>query len=153
MLKFDWARRAGFSLFCALESMRVAMDRMRVLLADDHPRILSRLTDLLEPEFKVIAVVGDGQSLIETAESLQPDLIITDISMPILSGIEAVKRIIQRTPQAKIIFLTVHTNPEYVQEALELGAVGYVFKSRLVSDLLLAISEVLENRTYVSSSP
>ena len=68
------------------------MDRMRVLLADDHPRILSRLTDLLEPEFKVIAVVGDGQSLIETAKSLQPDLIITDISMPILSGIEAASR-------------------------------------------------------------
>ncbi len=132
--------------------MKVAINRIRVLLADDHPSNLSRLTDLLEPEFKVIAVVGDGQSLIETAESLQPDLIITDISMPILSGIEAVKRIIQRTPQAKIIFLTVHTNPDYVQEALELGAVGYVFKSHLVSDLQLAIGEVLEGRTYVSSS-
>ena len=132
--------------------MRVTIDRMRVLLADDHPRILSRLTDLLEPEFKVIAVVGDGQSLIETAKSLQPDLIITDISMPILSGIEAAKKILQHTPQTKIIFLTVHTDPDYVQEALELGAVGYVFKSRLVSDLRLAISEVLEGRTYVSPS-
>ena len=129
------------------------MDRIRVLLADDHPRILSRLTDLLEPEFKVIAVVGDGQSLIETAESLQPDLIITDISMPILSGIEAARKIIQSTPQTKIIFLTVHTDPDYVREALELGAVGYVFKSRLVSDLRLAIDEVLEKQTYVSSSP
>jgi len=133
--------------------MRAAADRTRVLLADDHPRILSRLTDLLEPEFKVIAVVGDGQSLIEMAESLQPDLIITDISMPILSGIEAARRIIQSTPQAKIIFLTVHTDPDYVREALELGAVGYVVKSRLVSDLQLAIGEVLEGRTYVSSSP
>jgi len=132
--------------------MQVAMDRIRVLLADDHPRILSRLTDLLEPEFKVVAVVGDGQSLVETAESLQPDLIITDISMPILSGIEATKNIMQGTPRTKIIFLTVHTNPDYVQEALELGAVGYVFKSRLVSDLQLAIGEVLEGRTYVSSS-
>ena len=129
------------------------MDRIRVLLADDHPRILSRLTDLLEPEFKVIAVVGDGQSLIETAESLQPDLIITDISMPILSGIEAARKIIQSTPQTKIIFLTVHTDPDYVREALELGAAGYVFKSRLVSDLRLAIDEVLEDQTYVSSSP
>ena len=129
------------------------MDRIRVLLADDHPRILSRLTDLLEPEFKVIAVVGDGQSLIETAESLQPDLIITDISMPILSGIEAAKTILRCTPQTKIIFLTVHTDPDYVREALELGAVGYVFKSRLVSDLQPAIDEVLEGRTYVSSSP
>ncbi len=128
------------------------MDRSRVLLADDHPRILSRLTDLLEPEFKVIAVVGDGQSLVEMAESLQPDLIITDISMPILSGLEAAKKIVQSAPQTKIIFLTVHTNPDYVREALELGAVGYVFKSRLVSDLRLAISEVLEGRTYVSSS-
>ncbi len=127
------------------------MGRMRVLLADDHPRILSRLTDLLEPEFKVVAVVGDGQSLVETAESLQPDLIITDISMPVLSGIEAAKKIIQSTPETKIIFLTVHTNPDYVQEALELGAVGYVFKSNLVSDLQLAIGEVLEGRTYVSS--
>ena len=133
--------------------MRATMDRIRVLLADDHPRILSRLTDLLEPEFKVIAVVGDGQSLIEMAESLQPDLIITDISMPILSGIEAARKIIQSTPQAKIIFLTVHTDPDYVREALELGAVGYVVKSRLVSDLQLAIGEVLEGRTYVSSSP
>ena len=129
------------------------MDRMRVLLADDHPRILSRLTDLLEPEFKVIAVVGDGQSLIETAKSLQPDLIITDISMPILSGIEAAKKILQRTPQTKIIFLTVHTDPDDVREALELGAVGYVFKSRLVSDLRSAIVEALDGRTYVSPSP
>ena len=133
--------------------MRAAADRTRVLLADDHPRILSRLTDLLEPEFKVIAVVGDGQSLIETAENLQPDLIITDISMPILSGIEAVKNIMKSTPQTKIIFLTVHTDPDYVREALELGALGYIFKSRLVSDLQLAIGEVLEGRTYVSSSP
>ncbi len=131
--------------------MRAAADRTRVLLADDHPRILSRLTDLLEPEFKVIAVVGDGQSLIEMAESLQPDLIITDISMPILSGIEAARKIMQSTPQAKIIFLTVHADPDYVREALELGAVGYVVKSRLVSDLQLAIGEVLEGRTYVSS--
>ncbi len=126
---------------------------MRVLLADDHPRILSRLNDLLEPEFKVIAVVGDGQSLIETAKSLQPDLIITDISMPILSGIEAAKKILQHTPQTKIIFLTVHIDPDYVRDALELGAVGYVFKSHLVSDLRLAIEEVLKDRTYVSSSP
>ncbi len=133
--------------------MGVAMDRIRVLLADDHPRILSRLTDLLEPEFKVIAVVGDGQSLIEMAESLQPDLIITDISMPILSGIEAAKRIMKSTPQTKIIFLTVHTDPDYVQEALELGAVAYILKSRLVSDLRLAIGEVLEGRTYLASSP
>ena len=132
--------------------MRTAADRTRVLLADDQPRILSQLTDLLEPEFKVIAAVGDGQSLIEMAESLQPDLIITDISMPILSGLEAAKKILQSEPQTKIIFLTVHTNPDYVQEALELGAVGYVFKSNLVSDLQLAIGEVLEGRTFVSSS-
>lgn len=97
-------------------------------------------------------MVGDGQSLVEMAESLQPDLIITDISMPILSGIEAAKKIIQSTPETKIIFLTVHTNPDYVQEALELGAVRYVFKSNLVSDLQLAIGEVLEGRTYVSAS-
>ena len=129
------------------------MGRIRVLLADDHPRILSRLTDLLEPEFRVIAVVGDGQSLIETAKSLQPDLIITDISIPIFSGIDAARKIMQTTPKTKIIFLTVHTDPDYVRAALELGAVGYVFKSRLVSDLQLAIGEVLEGRTYVSSSP
>ena len=129
------------------------MDRIRVLLADDHPRILSRLTGLLEPEFKVIAVVGDGQSLIETAKSLQPDLVITDISIPIFSGIEAARKIMQTTPKTKIIFLTVHTDPDYVHAALELGAVGYVLKSRLVSDLQPAIGEVLEGRTYVSSSP
>ena len=73
--------------------------------------------------------------------------------MPILSGIEAAKKFLQHTPQTKIIFWTVHTDPDYVREALELGAVGYVFKSHLVSDLQLAIGEVLEGRTYVSASP
>ena len=97
-------------------------------------------------------MVGDGQSLVEMAESLQPDLIITDISMPILSDLEAAKKIMQGTPLTKIILLTVHTDPDYVQEALELGAVRYVVKSNLVSDLQLAIGEVLEGRTYVSAS-
>ncbi len=97
-------------------------------------------------------MVGDGQSLVEMAESLQPDLIITDISMPILSDLEAAKKIMQSTPLTKIILLTVHTDPDYVREALELGAVRYVFKSNLVSDLQLAIGEVLEGRTYVSAS-
>ena len=129
------------------------MRRIQILLADDDQRILDWLTTLLEPEFEVVATVGNGRSLIETAESLRPDLIITDISMPILCGIEAAKEVMKSRPQTKIIFLTVHNDPDYIQEALKLGAAGYVFKSCLVSDLKVAISEVLESRTYVSSQP
>ncbi len=129
------------------------VDRIRILLADDHPTMLKQLIDLLEPEFEIAGAVEDGRSLVEAAESLQPDLIITDISMPILSGIEAVRKVIKSRPQAKIVFLTVHTDPDYIQEALELGVMGYVFKSGLASDLEVAIQEVLAGRTFVSSQP
>jgi DNA-binding NarL/FixJ family response regulator len=129
------------------------VDKIRILLAEDHPTMLEQLIDLLETEFEIAAAVEDGRSLVEAAETLQPDLIITDISMPILSGIEATRKVIKSRPQANIVFLTVHTDSDYIQEALELGVRGYVFKSHLASDLQVAIQEVLAGRTFVSSQP
>ena len=124
--------------------------RMRVLLADDHPEILDYLRALLEPEFEVVATVGDGNALIAAAETLAPDVIVTDIAMPGLNGIAAAAQIIGTNPAARIVFVTVYNDPELVQRGLATGALGYVLKLRAGDDLVPAIHAVLRGERHLS---
>jgi len=112
--------------------------------------LLNAVISLLEPTFEVVGRVGDGQSLFEAAMKLQPDIIISDISMPILSGIEAANKLKVSDSRAKIVFLTVHSDPELVHACLATGALGYVVKSRMATDLVPAIREARAGRIFIS---
>lgn len=126
------------------------MRKIRILLADDHRRLLELVQGLLEPTFDVVRCVEDGESLVEAAGKLQPDVIVTDISMPKLNGIEAADRLRESGSLSKIVFLTVHTDPDFVQAALKTGALAYVSKLRINSDLVVAIGEAVAGRMFVS---
>ena len=128
------------------------MNRPRVLLADDHLMMREKVTRMLESEFDIIGAVTDGEALLEEAAELDPDIVILDITMPGLPGIEAARRLRETGSHAKIVFLTVHDDPDFIREALTTGALGYVVKPRLASDLLAAIRESLEGRSFVSPS-
>jgi DNA-binding NarL/FixJ family response regulator len=128
------------------------MNRMRILLADDHREMLDRVAAFLQSEFEVVGKVQDGQSLIEAATKLEPDVLVVDISMPVLSGIEATRQLKKEGCKTKVVFLTVHDEPDFARASLEAGALGYVVKSRLVSDLIVAIQEALAGRRFVSPS-
>ena len=123
---------------------------MSILLADDHPGFPGLVEDLLKPTFEVIGIVFDGESLVQASSRLNPDIILTDISMPILSGFEAVDRLRKWGSTAKVIFLTAHSDPDFVRAGLATGASGYVFKLRVATDLLVAIREVLEGHIFIS---
>jgi DNA-binding NarL/FixJ family response regulator len=128
----------------------ITMKRMRVFLADDHEAVLRATAALLGPDFEIVGTATDGQSLIESTLRLKPDLLIVDISMPVLSGIEAIRRLRQTGATAKVVFLTVHDDPDFAQAAIAAGASGYVIKPRMASDLIPAIKEVLAGRSFVS---
>ena len=125
---------------------------MRVLLADDHRRLLEVTRGLLEPTFDVVGCVEDGESLVEAAGRLQPGIIVTDISMPKLNGIEAADRLRESGSPSKIVFLTAHVDPDFVQAALKTGALAYVTKFRINTDLSVAMGEVLAGHIFVSPS-
>jgi DNA-binding NarL/FixJ family response regulator len=105
---------------------------------------------ILEPEFQVVGTVHDGQALLEAADALRPDVVIIDISMGMLNGLEAARLLTRRESQPKIVFLTVHQDQEFVEEAFSVGALGYVVKPRLGTDLLPAVREALAGRAFVS---
>lgn len=128
------------------------LSKIRVLLADDHGGVLDTVARLLVPEFDVVGAVTDGNGLLSAAERLKPDVVIVDISMPILNGIEAVRRLMESGSQAQVVFLTVHESSDYVRAALATGALGYVVKPRLGVDLNVAIKEVHGGRSYLSPS-
>jgi DNA-binding NarL/FixJ family response regulator len=123
---------------------------VRVLLADDNPSMLQAARRILEPEFQVVGTVNAGEALLEAADALRPDVFILDISMGMLNGLEAARLLTRTESKAKIIFLTVHQDQEFVEEAFSVGALGYVVKPRLGTDLLLAVREALMGRTFVS---
>ena len=128
------------------------LGKIRVLLADDHGGVLDTVARLLVPEFDVVGAVTDGNGLLSAAERLKPDVVIVDISMPILNGIEAVRRLMESGSQAQVVFLTVHESSDYVRAALATGALGYVVKPRMGVDLNVAIKEVHGGRSYLSPS-
>lgn len=128
----------------------VEMERPRILLADDELAMLDRIQRLLEGEFRIVGRVQDGESLVEAARKLDPDLIIADISMPGLNGFQAARRLKGDAPAIKIIFLTVHEEWVAVSEALKIGVDGYVIKRSAGRDLVPAIREVLEGHCFIS---
>ncbi len=129
------------------------MKRSTILIADDHAVVVEGLRRMLEPpEFEVVGVARDGRALLQAAARLQPDVIIADIAMPLLNGIDAAREIHKQNRKPKIIFLTMHPETAYATAALAAGAAGYVLKSAAGEELINAIHDVLHGRTYVSKS-
>ncbi len=128
------------------------MKKTRVLLADDHKFITEGLKGILEPEYEVAGIVEDGQALVREARRLQPDVIVVDISMPKLNGIEAVRKIKEEGSEAKVIFLTMHPDVTYASRALEAGGDGFVLKHSAPEELLVAIEKALDNKTFITES-
>jgi DNA-binding NarL/FixJ family response regulator len=126
------------------------MKRPCVLLADDHTLVVEGLRKILEPECDVVGAVEDGRSLLEAAVQLKPDIILLDISMPLLNGVEAARRLRDTVPGVKVIFVTMHADATYVAEAFRAGASGYVLKRCASLELLHAIRQVLQGRAYVT---
>ena len=126
------------------------MKKTRVLLADDHKIILEGLRGLLEPEFEIVGNVEDGRALVEATQRLHPDVVVVDISMPLLNGIEAVRQIRKINRQIKIVFLTMHPDVTYATMAFDAGASGYVLKNSASRELVTAINEVMLGGTYVT---
>ena len=128
------------------------MKRSRVLLADDHPLTLEGLRAFLEPHLEIVATATDGRALVDAALRLKPDLIILDITMPLLNGVDAALQIKKSLPGVKLLFVTMHVNPAYLEAALNAGATGYVLKSAAREELLDAIKSVVNGRIYVTAS-
>ncbi len=126
------------------------MIRPRIILADDHRIVSEGLRNILEPEFDLVGMVEDGRALLDAQKKLHPDVIVADISMPLLNGIEAVRQIKKADPHVKVVFLTMHPDVTYAAEAFEAGASGYVLKHSAPAELVNAIHEALKGRTYVT---
>ncbi len=126
------------------------MERARLVLADDHPGLLQCIEGMLAGEFDIIGLATDGKAALETALNLNPDVLVLDVTMPLMDGLEAARRLKEAGSDARIVFLTIHQDADFLRTALEIGAEGYVVKCRLASDLILAVREVLAGRKFVS---
>ena len=126
------------------------MKKPRILLADDHQIVLEGLKSLLGGEFEVVGSVEDGRALVDQAATLHPDVIVADISMPQLNGIEAARQIKKADKNVKIVFLTMHPDATYAANAFEVGASGFVLKHSAPSELITAIHEAMKGKTYVT---
>jgi DNA-binding NarL/FixJ family response regulator len=126
------------------------MKKPRVLMADDHSLILAGLRKLVEVECDVVGMVEDGRALVEAAQKLRPDLILLDISMPLLNGLEAARQLTKLVPESKVIILTMHASPTYATEAFQAGASGYLLKRSAASELSKAIESVLQGQQYLT---
>jgi DNA-binding NarL/FixJ family response regulator len=123
--------------------------RPRVLLADDHPALLEATTALLKAQFDVVGTATDGATLVSEALRLCPDVIVADITMPVLSGIEAAHRLRESALSAKIVFLTVHSEEPFMKACIAEGALGYVLKSHMKAHLIRAIKAALVGQLYI----
>jgi DNA-binding NarL/FixJ family response regulator len=126
------------------------MTKPRVLLADDHTLFVEALQKVLDHEFELVGSVGDGRALLEAAPRLAPDVVLLDLSMPMLNGIDAAQQLRRLVPDAKVVFLSMHGDPTYVTEAFRSGASGYVLKRASATELIQAIRTALRGQLYVS---
>ena len=134
----------------ASSTMNERVSRARLIVADDHAEMLDAIVRLLEPHFDIVSTVSDGDAALEAAITLKPDLMVLDISMPYLNGIEVTRRLMAAGSKVKIVFLTVMEDPDLVRAALAAGGSAYVVKSRVTMDLRQAINEVLAGHTFIS---
>jgi len=126
------------------------MKRPRVLLADDHRLLREAFVKLLEPECDVVGGVADGRALLEAAATLRPDVVVLDVAMPQLNGLDAARQLKRSMPDVKVIFLTVSEDPDLAAEAFRVGGSGFVLKNSAASELLQAIRDVSQGRSYVT---
>jgi DNA-binding NarL/FixJ family response regulator len=126
------------------------MNRPRVLLADDHTLLLEAFEKLLIDEFDVVGAVSDGRALVAAVATLRPDVVVVDVSMPLLNGIDATRQIKQAQPETRIIILTMNEDPDLAAEAFRAGASGYLLKRSAASELGTAIREVMKRRSYIT---
>ena len=124
--------------------------RIRIVIAENHLMVAEGLRKLLEDDFQLLDNVNNGRDLVQLVEEARPDLVLLDIGMPMLNGIEATRQLRKVSPETKVIVVTAHNEPEYVVEAFRAGASGYVLKRCAVSELVSAIDQVLDGRTYVT---
>jgi DNA-binding NarL/FixJ family response regulator len=127
------------------------MKHPRVLLADDNRLLVERVAELLAPSFDVVGTAHDGQELVHKALRLTPDVIVADITMPVLTGIEAVRRLRNAGLKTRFVFLTIHSESEFLEACLADGAVGYVLKTQMTGDLIPAINAAVAGKQFVSS--
>src|SRR6202044_1378452 len=139
-------------MFRLMATEGVAVDKIRVVLADDHREVIAKIRGVLSDEFEVIEAAENGHQAVTAVLALDPDVFVTDISMPVLNGLQAARSIQKTNSRVKIIFLTIHEDRDFIAAAFSAGATGYVTKRRLSTDLVLAIQEALKGRAFVSNS-
>jgi DNA-binding NarL/FixJ family response regulator len=130
----------------------ITVDKIRVVLADDHREVIAKVRGVLGDEFEVIETAENGHQAVTAVLALDPDIFVTDISMPLLNGLQAARSIQKMNSRVKIIFLTIHEDRDFIAAAFSAGATGYVTKRRLSTDLVFAIQEAMKGHTFVSNS-
>jgi len=128
------------------------LDRPRILLADDHAEFAALVSRLVETEFELLQTFADGQAIVDGARTIAADVLLLDITMPGMSGIEAARQLRNADGAAKVVFLTVHADEDYLRSALAAGALGYVVKDRLATDLIPALWAAMAGRQFISPS-
>ena len=126
--------------------------RSRILIADDHLLVAELCKRLLDPEFEVVGVVSDGHALVSTARQLKPDVVVLDVAMPVLNGLDAGRQVKEILPLVKLVYLTMNADVEVAAEAFRLGAQGYLLKTGAASELVLAVRDVLRGKPYIASA-
>ena len=126
------------------------MSRPRILLADDHALVFEGLAKLMDDQYELVGKVQDGRTLVQVAQEVEPDVLVVDISLPQLNGLDAARQIVKTVPRAKIIFLTMHADPAYAREAFQIGASGFLLKRSAAAELSQAIEAVLKGQTYIT---
>jgi DNA-binding NarL/FixJ family response regulator len=137
------------SRVCAAEGITV--DKIRVVLADDHREVIAKIRGILGDEFEIIETAENGNQAVTAVLELDPDVFVTDISMPLLNGLQAARRIQNANSRVKIIFVTIHEDRDFIAAAFSAGATAYVTKRRMSTDLVFAIQQALKGHTFVSN--